>query len=474
MFRKISPSDGYCLFFPNRRPGKRFVAGRSVWVGPFEEWKHIKLGLFEVQFPIGPQPMPVITSEGLPCDLKASFKIVIGHKEDGREERLEKVTISCPPNRSMADKDRREHVPFFRDWAANFCRKAVNVTYRACQFVRLFEESEYRAQAEKDIENMAREELATVGMVLVECTVIVEPQEPRGILATPEILARWRVYKKDVNEAELEKLKNDQEYEQDRKRQDAEHGQRTSEIAEEEKRKLEESKQRTKVHFAELALKLKQEEAGLAIKEQQEMNRKDEQIGLIKEEMNERAHRDQLNRISREDAQKKQGEQNERERDETRRAEEQKQIAHRQTIAEKEVALLALQAKLDVAKVELERQKGQVDADNLERAVLAKGAHDRRMQELLVKVLPEIAEQVARPVEKIGEIRVLNLAGAASADVGGSNGIGSLIASASTLPLIRELFGFLHELSDPFQRGSAEPNRRETENEGRAADGVAR
>src|SRR5215208_3048091 len=196
-WRRISPANSYCLFFPNRRVGARFVAGRSVRVGPLEEWKHVKLGQFDVALP-GQEELLVTTSEQLTCGIRARFGLLIGGPNEGREERLAKATISCPPTRSLDIKDRVEFIPIFQDWARNHCRTAIINTLKTCEYIRLIEEPKYREEAERTIEASARKTLETIGMMLIQCTVVVEPDEPTGVFATPEILEKWENYRKAV------------------------------------------------------------------------------------------------------------------------------------------------------------------------------------------------------------------------------------------------------------------------------------
>jgi len=452
MFRKIGPSNGYCLFFPNRRIGSKFVAGRNVRVGLFEEWKHVKLGLFSVLLP-GDTPLLITTSEGLECDLKASFGIVIGGPEEGREERLEKATISCPPTRSLDDRHRIELVPFFRDWASNYCRTAILRTVRDCQYVRLMEEPEYRAKAEKDIEHFAAKTLAEIGMMLVQCTVVIEPREPSGVFATAEILKKWQAYKCTVNDAILSKLSSDNANEESRKLAESNHAIGMKRLQEDQVRKAAELDQETQVRLRELALELKKKESDLAIKEKKEESNKDMQVGEILEEMAARTQARQKARISREGELAKETEERKEELAELKRTQEKADIAHRQemlaserSVAEKEVELLDMKLKKHAAEVAIERDRGSVKAENLEKEVLAGGAHDERMRKLFIDVLPKIAEQVSRPVEKIGEVRVISLAGQPSGDSSGANSLGSIIASASTMPVIRELFRFVNDI----------------------------
>jgi len=426
-----------------------------VWVKLFEEWKHVKLGLFPVLLP-GDQQMLIATSEKLECDLKASFGIVIGAPGDDREDRLDRATVTCPATRSMNEKDRIELVPFFRDWATNHCRMAILNTVGKSQYVRLFEEPEYRAQLQTEVEAAARQTLEQVGMLLVQCTVVIEPREPKGIFATPDILARWQKYTESIHDAELKKLEADYGYEEDKKILDAKHDNDIEKLTEQQKRDQAELRQATEFKLRELALELRRKEAGLAIQEQGEADRKDKEVGAILEEMAKRAQDLQLARIRREAELQHEREIQEGELAAFKRHQEQLRIEHQKqmlaeekAVAEKQVELLSLKEQLNTAEVDLEQRKGKVSADNVERDVLAKGAHEMRMQQLLLQSLPAIVEQAARPAEKIGEIRVLNVSGGQSFEPGAQGGIGSMIAFASALPVIREIFHFLHEFERP-------------------------
>jgi len=452
MIRKISPANGYCLFFPSRKPGHRFVSGQSVWVRFTEEWKHVKLGLFEVQLP-GAQPLLITTSEQLECTVKASFGIVIGGPKDGREERLEKATLSCPASRSLQNQDRVELVPFFRDWATNYCRTAIINTIKECQYVRLIEDADYRSKSERSIEEFARKTLAEIGMMLVQCTVIVEPMEPKNIFATPEIIARWEAYKRTVNEAEISKKKADNAHTEAQKQADIEHGDTIQRLDEQHRRTEADVKQDTEIRLRELALELKKKEALLAVEEQQELSNKDSRIGAIQAEMDRRAQEVQLQRLRREAELKQEKERNDKEladlklKHEGEQLDQQQDLLRKQKLeAESKLELISLEQKRNAVDVELERSKGQVKADNLEREILAKGAHETKMRQMLLDALPKIVEQASRPIEKIGEIKAIHISGGQGPDGSGSSNLGSLFASASSLPIVRELLKFFSEV----------------------------
>lgn len=69
---------------------------------------------------------------------------------------------------------------------------------------------------------------------------------------------------------------------------------------------------------------------------------------------------------------------------------------------------------------------------------------------------PAIVEQASRPVEKIGEIRAINVTGAGQGTDGGNNSVGSFLASSSSLPMIREFLRFLTEVEAPERKSSSQ------------------
>ena len=411
-WRKIRPANGYCLFFPKRTAGGRFVSGQSVRVGPFEEWKHVKLGLFHVALP-GQEQLLVVTREQLSCGIKASFGIVIGGPAAGREDRMAKATLSCPANRSMDE--RVELVPFFQEWARNYCRTAIVNTIKGCEYIRLIEEPEYRQKAEAAIEEFAKKTLDEIGMMLVQCTVVVEPSEPAGVFATPEIRAKWEQYQKTVSAAELSKLRAENSIAEAKVRENAEHERRILNLTEEKKQQDAVIIQATDIGLRQLALEMKRAEAVVAIEEQQELSKTDSRVSEIKREMADRALEAQLQRIRRETEQGREEGRKAKELADLKRQQEAETLAHRQSllaeerlVAEKELEVVVLRQKMSAVEVEVDRSKGEVKAQNVEKEVLARGAHEMKMRQLLFAALPTIVEQASRPIEKMGEIRSIS------------------------------------------------------------------
>jgi hypothetical protein len=387
--------------------------------------------------------------------------MLIGGPEEGREDRLAKATISCPSRRSLAPQERVELVPFFQDWAKNHCRTAIINTVKTCEYIRLIEDSKYREQAERDIESSARGTLETVGMMLVQCTVVVEPNEPTGIFATPEILARWESYRKTISTAEVSKLKAEHTDQEEKQHAKADHDKVVQELDESKKQGAAVIKQTTEIKLRELALELKRIEATLAIQEQQETSNKDSRIMAIQEEMALRAQQAQLQRIRREAELVQEREHKAKELADLKRLQESETLAHRQSllaeerlVAEKELEVMRLKQQLNAVEVELRRSKGEVNALNIQQEVLARGAHEFKMRDMLFSSLPAIVEQASKPIERIGDIRMISVSGGQGTEPTPQANLGSLLASASSLPIVREMFRFLNEVEGPGGQAS--------------------
>lgn len=213
---------------------------------------------------------------------------------------MERATVSCPPKRSLAPEDRVELVPFFRDWAANHCRMALLNAIGQSEYVRLFEDAEYRAQVQNDVHQAASSTLSGIGLLLVQCTVIITPREPSGVFATPEILDKWRVYKEAIYTEVAKKRLADYKHEEEMKTLDIAHAKISASMEEQRRRNDADLKQETDFHLRALALDLIKKEAAIAIDEQQEANAKDKKLGVIIEEMNARAQEARRIRIGRE------------------------------------------------------------------------------------------------------------------------------------------------------------------------------
>jgi hypothetical protein len=462
MFRTIMPDNGYCLFFPNRKEGRRFEAGRSVRVWRWEEWKHIKLGQFSVALPDPEKPELITTSEDLECEVRGDFKIVVGGPPEGIEERLKRATISVPPSRDIKKK---VEFDFFQAWAANYCRTSIARVIRQCSYIRLVEDADYRAEAIRKVEGDAKQGLEVIGLILIRSTIVIDPLEPKSALVTKEILDKWLAFRKTLDAAERAKRKAQHEDEQLLADLDREHAEKMKEIEQQEKEKAREIEEKTRINIIKI-------EAAAELEEQEEARAKDAVLQEIRRQMADLQKDAQIMAVGRDaeieearirkeealeeiqrghefQASKHRQEMEDRE-SRHRQEMEERESQHRQEMEQhrlemlrleyeanqKELESIKLKEEVSRIRTELERVSGQVKAKIIEQETLARSAASIKMREILLQSLPQIAAEVNRPLEKMGEIRV-NLVGTTdSAEQGGF--LQGLWKSTSIIPLIKE------------------------------------
>lgn len=497
MYRRIMPENGYCLYFPNRPPGERFEAGRRVGVWLWEEWKHIKLGQFEVKLPLQPDGQEIFTtSENLECDVKAQFQIVVGGQKndkisksennetiDNRELRLEMATISCPPTRDI---HKKIELDFFRDWATNYCKTSIARTINKCSYYNLIEDAKYRADAALQIEDHARQTLASIGLILIRCTIIIEPLEPKSILATKELLSKWLEFRKVLDQAELKKEEALKSYQQNKALLEKVHIEKMKEIA------VDQEKYNKEMDML-LEIELHQKELNTEIRKRTQIRDKEEKTLKLDKEMNNWKHliqlqKQQLNAELKRDFTEREAElNNQRQKDDEelealRHQFENKQIEHYKQKFEKELRnnenklkITELENRIAELESDIKRKIGVADNDVLEGRNLADSAASIKMRETLLKYLPNILEMANRPMEKMGEIRMMNLYGGSEATASQNNSLGSFFASASILPVIKEGLKFLKEWENEvgdLQPNSNKNNKQDNKNDEKVIDSL--
>jgi len=455
-YRKIKPENGYCLYFPNRKQGARFEAGRRIRVWLWEEWKHIKLGQFEVKF----EKELVSTADNLDCEVRADFQIVVGGPEDGRESRLEKATISCSPTKNIKDKIELE---FFKVWATNYCKSSVVRVIQKCNYVNLIEDLDYRTDAANRIEDDARKTLENIGLILVRCTVVLEPLEPKSILATKDILDKWLEFRRTLDAANLAKQQAENQKKQQEAELEREHSEKLKQTDHLKKTKEKEIDDQTKIKIAEI-------EANTAIKEKEQERDRDEVVGQIDEVIYARAQQSQLQKIRmaaqiEEEREKKRAdlekerEKNNEELARLKRQNEEQRLQHelkRQQLEleklekereakQREVEVVELKRQIAEKENTQEEQRGMTKVKIIKEETLAKSADVIEMRKLLMDNLPKVMEMANRPIEKMGEIRINMYGGGADTVFGQNNTLGTFLASASTLPIIKEFLRFLKD-----------------------------
>ncbi len=451
MLRKIRPDNAYCLFFPKRPTGKKVVVGETARVWPWEEWNHVKLGMFTISLPLNvvskekPNTKDIyVTLEDLECAVNAEFVVVVGgNRDEEREDRLARCTDSCTPSRDL---QRKIEFAFFEGWARNYVSTAVKIALKDCKYVELIEDPEYRKAAVVSIENKAREDLAKIGLILVRCTILIEPLPPTGALATKAILTKWQEFKKTLDEAALATERSDNEFQQKRAELDKTHSTQLKIIAVEKKRLENEGD----IKFQKWE---HNERLTLDVEKKKQIREKEKIVSEVQKEIDDLSKQTQLGKIERdaeicrlEDAKKQDLE-------DLRRKDETDELAHKGKILQMEQANVELESKLGDLKrkiseveIELEKKKGLAQAETVERHSLAESAATIEMRRIMMEALPKVMEQAARPIEKMGEIRAISISGATDSSGGNEGVLGSILASASALPLVSECIQLIRGL----------------------------
>ena len=484
--KNIRPQHGYCLFFPNRKSGQRFESGRKVRVWFWEEWLHIKLGQFEIRLPEerpnlhGNEQQPselATTSENLKCRYEAKFQIVIGGEQKGREDRISKATISCVPGRKIMPGIEHD---FFRSWAKNYCNTSIAVVIRQCQYMRLLEDTEYRAQAAKAIEAHLEETLGNIGLILIRADISLEPAEPEEVTAPPDIVKGWLEFKRTREEAETEKRALQYSTAQTRATKDAEHNKIMAQIS--------------AVSEKEIVLISKQYENETDIEIERKKNEKDKDITIINKEMNARAQEAQKEHIAYEENLERMRDQEHAQTEKSKQTylhdaeikeqldsaelarkeqestaeidrlkdeSEKERVGHELELQkmrlkklEEEKKVMDCKAELSVVKQQIEnanivqeQKRREMEAKYLKEKTLAKAADVISLRKTVTDILPEIVKEANRPIEKIGEMKV-NILSGMDGTHGSSNVIGNILTGVSLLPTIKQCLEFLKDFDD--------------------------
>lgn len=129
-----------------------------------------------------------------------------------------------------------------------------------------------------------------------------------------------------------------------------------------------------------------------------------------------------------------------------------KQVEHRTKLKdiyhkglEKDKLIAEVTNIVEKGKIDIEKMRGDVEAEVLKQKVLGQSAHTIQLQELVMKALPQIVQSASKPIEKMGEIRTINFGGQAG-DGNQTEFVGQLLASATSLPLLREIVRFIKDL----------------------------
>jgi hypothetical protein len=448
-FRRIIPDDGYCLFFPDRPEGRRFVVGQAVTVKPREQWRHIQLGAFPVRLSDTADGGLFTTEENLECEVKAEFMLWMGGPTEGREARLAKATEGSAPTRDI---NRKVQVASYSERIANFARTSIKRVLKTKTQVGLIQDSNYLAETVQEIERDLRESLNNIGLILVDSTIVLQPFEPKDHKRAPkDVLDAWRRRQQMADQAAHE-----------RRQDEIEHEKRGKEL-----------EHQVRVHALELAEKRKAKEREFEILEEQALNEKEAIVQKIKEERNrlqkelklyELRTKEEIEcyELQTEDEIERTKEEKEVERENRRRSNEASQLEHELTMIQRRREILQerhelrkLEEELALMENQLERIRGETRVELIEKEALARSAHTLKMQEILTANLPSILQEANRPIEKMGEVRIINLSGAAH-NSAPDRVLSGILASASTLPIIQEVLQSIRDFEPKNQQNTTE------------------
>jgi hypothetical protein len=116
-------------------------------------------------------------------------------------------------------------------------------------------------------------------------------------------------------------------------------------------------------------------------------------------------------------------------------------------ILEKEMTLTESREKISRLQIELEKIRGEIKVELAEKEILAKSADVLQMRKIFMEALPKILAEANRPIEKMGEVRLLNISGIQDKTEQGGLLTG-LLSSASLLPMIKDVIQFLGDLGN--------------------------
>jgi len=475
MRKPVRPQTGCCLFFPDRPKGSRIVAGREVWVWWWESWKHFEIGQFSVRLehvgrstddPTNHEALAT-TAEGLRCKVDCRFQVTVGGEDVvSQEERIERATRFCEPGRNMKAP---VQLAYFRGIAFDYARNAVTRVLKERSYLRLIDDYEYRLDAYNTIERVLAESLDRQGFTLLESTVIVEPLEPGGVLATDVMREKWLEFQRQTKAAVL----------------------RLNEVDQHHAQALAEVDQRRNIHRLNLAAKLKEEERRLALEDQLRVRDHETKMLKLQQELSDANTEEQVLKNQRDakvsedhEARKEQLQRQKREYDVAAREhqelllkkEQDTQVAaikHKEHLAEQErrneVGSLEHQAalmsrrlataseELDLERVleqivtirqGLEKNLGLQKAEVLQRERIADAAPNWMARDSVLQALPAILKEAVAQIPRIGDVRVL--IGGTGGDLGRPEGaidsLASLMRTASALPLVKEVLRLIGDL----------------------------
>jgi hypothetical protein len=468
MRRRIEPKTGHALFFPDRRENQIVIGDAvNVWIWQREEFKHVQLGYFkvEIKFSQAAENPPAKTSDDLPCDVHAIFRIAVNEDIDS----LNKSTRDCSVSKNLevATVSHGDFKKFVTDKLEILIEESV----RKVAYTDLFKKAESAIELESSIRTKAEEDLTEIGFSLQGCRVDIVPQAP-----TPEALAKqaalqnlWSKHLETKRNNELEVVRRHNDFEEKRKKEEN----RSKLVREKEDSEYEVDRQKELNKREDDLRKLRLTNDQAKLKVEEEKAKISGALQLLNDEIQRKKDLYEHERRKLNTTHKLDEEQHEAKRrydlelENLDRRFHLNQLKREEEANERENALVALEDKRKLAELEVHQadmqQKlaeikhfeieklGKVEAEIQKLKVLAEHAHNIEMNQALLEALPAILEKAYIQSDKLGEVKIMYIGGGSAENVPGSSAkpidqvIGTILSSMSTIPMLREVLQFLNK-----------------------------
>jgi hypothetical protein len=424
------PKSGCCLFFPDRKLGMRLVEGRRTLVWLWEECKEVRVDLLEVVLHLDVATGLVSTKENLRCEVDASFRILVGSGEpDCREALLERATKLCTTRRKET-----VELEFFREAAKKICESEIVRHLKQRSFLDIIGSAESRAQLSAEISGRVSARLLADGLLLDEATIVVHPLEPSILYASDAVVQRWIEYQRLLNEAELSKIRLKLEREQAARLLHQDDDVKKMRL----RLEMQQEERTIKTHELE-------EERKFQIEKSSKDRDKEKVLTAIKEEIDNWNQTYKLQTLKMEA-----------DLDETRiryqqelralgQKQEELEKEHLKTMAQREMEVVIVNRKmmetkceLDKMQIELDQLRGMAESAVLRAKRLGETADRGEFERALLQQMPQIVEAVIKPLEKMSDIRIIQLANSDDSH-GERNSISGIISSLGLLPVVKEI-----------------------------------
>ncbi len=456
----IEPNPRHIVYFPKRKSHKVFKEAVELSFWSREEYKHVDVQPFNVRLQFGTNTnsdpkmnLAAKTKDNLRCNVEARFVLCPLMDDDSLGKSTEGFPASRKPKAVV-------NGTFFEQRLRVDFQSIVEKCFGDVSYLTLLTET----HSERDLEDRIGKEAASkahdVGFDLLRHRVDVELVEPSPESLTKELANKWfahLTHKADLEEINLSVSDEAKLTRQKRERETAEQERVNQEaILQIENQKEIDRRNALEKRNEELdKLDMKAQQREKAVHEEKakilaEIRKIDEeaQQQAAKAESDLRLLKIELKRI--EDAQHHEAD-----------AAAEKQG---KDLDELRLERTAVEGKISEATSARAEMTGKAEAEVERLKKLAADAALLESRTLLLKALPDILRAAFSPAEKLTDVRCLYVGQAASstnespASHASMDGFGSVLASMSSLPMLREVLRFIDGWSIPVRSvGTAVP-----------------